>query len=66
MSASLDGELPKTIAWMERMIDSLQQYVALQAPHAALLAEPPPPVSEIVPSDGGHALPRAGESGDAS
>jgi hypothetical protein len=66
MSASLDGELPKTIAWMERMIDSLQQYVALQAPHAALLAEPPPPVSEIVPSDGGHASPRAGKSGDAS
>jgi hypothetical protein len=47
LSGSLDGELPKTIAWMERMIDSLQQYVSLQAP----LTEPPPGISEVVTSE---------------
>ena len=44
LSTSIDGELPKVNAWMERMIDSLQQYVALQAP----LTAPPPGISETV------------------
>lgn len=51
MSGSIDGELPKTIAWMERMIDSLQQYVSLQAPQTAPPAEPPPRITDIAPPE---------------
>lgn len=64
MSAAIDGELPKTIAWMERMIDSLQQYIALQAPQMAPPAEPMPGVSEA-PSQAAEASPNSGSGGAA-
>jgi hypothetical protein len=47
LSGTLDGELPKIVAWMERMIERLQQYVALQAP----LTAPPPGIADSAAQD---------------
>jgi hypothetical protein len=58
LAGVLDGELPNVIARMERMIDTLHQYVALKAP----TFDPIAPVSDA----GGPAPPSADASGSAA